>query len=388
MTTAGTRTIGVVTVARSDFGIYIPVLQAIKAHPRLQAEVIATGMHLSPEFGMTVDGITEAGFEVCHRVPSLADSEIPAGVAASMGQGVLGFAELFSQWRPDVLLVLGDRFDMIPAALAALPFHIPVAHIHGGEVTEGAFDDALRHAITKFSHLHFVTTEEHGRRVRQLGEESWRVTVSGAPGLDRLLAIDRRARDATLTGLGLDPGRPFALVTFHPPTMEPGAAGSQAGELVDALRALDLPCVITAPNADPEHQAVRQVLEAYVTSAPATARWIENAGATGYASLLAAADVMLGNSSSGIIEAASFELPVVNVGDRQRGRTRAANVIDVAPERAAIEEALRRALHPEFRETLRGMQNPYGDGHASVRIADRLASVDLSNVTIKRFQDC
>jgi len=388
VTTAGTRTIGVVTVARSDFGIYIPVLQAIKAHPRLQAEVIATGMHLSPEFGMTVDGITEAGFEVCHRVPSLADSEIPAGVAASMGQGVLGFAELFSQWRPDVLLVLGDRFDMIPAALAALPFHIPVAHIHGGEVTEGAFDDALRHAITKFSHLHFVTTEEHGRRVRQLGEESWRVTVSGAPGLDRLLAIDRRARDATLTGLGLDPGRPFALVTFHPPTMEPGAAGSQAGELVDALRALDLPCVITAPNADPEHQAVRQVLEAYVTSAPATARWIENAGATGYASLLAAADVMLGNSSSGIIEAASFELPVVNVGDRQRGRTRAANVIDVAPERAAIEEALRRALHPEFRETLRGMQNPYGDGHASVRIADRLASVDLSNVTIKRFQDC
>lgn len=383
-----TRAIGVVTTARSDFGIYLPVLRAVEAHPALDLRLIVGGMHLAPEFGETVRLVEAAGFTPHRRLPYLRDTDTAAGTAGSIGAGVTAFAAMFAEWRPDILVVLGDRFDMLPAAVAALPFRIPVAHLHGGEVTEGAIDDAIRHAITKLSHLHFVTTEDHARRVRQLGEEDWRVTVSGAPGLDTLLGAPARPRAQVLGALGLDAARPLLLVTYHAATLEPdgGAAGAEA--LARVLVASDAQVVATAPNADPGHAAVRAPVEAFVAAHPDRARWIENAGLDGYRDLLAAADAMVGNSSSGIIEAPSFALPVLNIGSRQRGRQRGENVIDVEPVAEAIADGLAQALAPGFRLRLRGVHNPYGSGDAAHRIVQRLATVDLGpSLVTKRFID-
>lgn len=382
------REIGVVTVARSDFGIYLPVLRALDEHPALIPRVLVTGMHLSPAFGLTVQQIERSPYPPFRRVESLDESNTQHGAARTIGRGVQGFADLFATWRPDILMVLGDRFDMLPAPVAALPFGIPVAHLHGGEVTEGAIDESIRHAITKLSHLHFVTTETYASRVRQLGEEPWRITVAGAPGLDNFRLIPQPPRAETLARHGLDAGRPLVLVTMHTVTTEPGASRSHARALCEALAAIDAQFVVTAPNADPEHEEVRAEMAAFVAAHADRARWVENAGQEGYVALLAAADAMAGNSSSGIIESGTVALPVVNVGDRQRGRVRGSNVIDCAPEREAIEAALRRAISVDFREGLQGMQNPYGDGQAAERIAQRLAEVELGGVlTTKRFVD-
>ncbi|HEY6234485.1 MAG TPA: UDP-N-acetylglucosamine 2-epimerase, partial [Candidatus Elarobacter sp.] len=305
----------------------------------------------------------------------------------SMGLGTIAFAESYARARPDVLLAVGDRFEMHAAVMAALPFGIPVAHVHGGEVTEGAIDDALRHGITKVAHLHFTSTQTYRERVIQLGEEPWRVTVSGAPSLDNLRTVRllSRAELAARLGVPFDPAP--LLVTFHPVTREIERTPAQIDALLAALHALRHPAVFTLPNADTGGQLVAQRVRAFVASH--TNAWIaDNLGTEAYFSVMNLAAAMAGNSSSGIIEASSFELPVVNVGSRQAGRIRAANVIDVDDDAASIHAGLQRALHPEFRAALRGLTNPYDGGDAAAAIVARLRDEPLGDRLMrKRFHD-
>jgi len=381
------RKITAVTVARSDYGIYRPILRKIQECPDLSLSLIVSGMHLSPEFGLTVQAIEADGFPITERVETLLSSDTPVGISTTMGLGAISFAQAYARARPDLLLVLGDRFDMFAAALAALPFRIPVAHIHGGEVTLGAIDDALRHSITKLSHLHFATTAKHGQRICQMGEEAWRVVVCGAPSLDNLRSVPLLQPSELESRFGLSLRKPPLLVTFHPVTLEFEQTGFQTDELLAALERSGLPIVFTQPNADTNGRLASRMMADYVASHPHTFL-VDNLGTQAYFSLMKYALAMVGNSSSGIIEAASFELPVVNIGTRQDGRVRAANVIDVGYGRNEIHDGIVRAVKPAFRSELRGLVNPYGDGTASDKIVRMLREVTLdSRLTLKRFCD-
>lgn len=379
------KTIGVVTVGRSDYGIYLPVLKLIKSQPDLSLRIFAAGMHLAPEFGCTARAIEEDGFEISERVEILPSSDTPAAVAEAMGRGTIGFAQAYTRQRPDLLLALGDRFEMHSAVVAALPLKIPVAHIHGGELSEGAIDDALRHSITKMSHLHFVATETYGNRVIQMGEEPWRVVISGAPALDNLKTIELPTRAQLAKDYDLREEESFLLVTYHPVTLGHEQTEEQMTALLEALGESDMAVVFTYPNTDTGNRAIIQLMGEYVAS-NSRARTFVNLGTQGYFSMMKHAAAMVGNSSSGIIEAASFRLPVVNIGNRQRGRLRAANVIDVGYSRSEIVAGIRQALAPDFRARLDDLLNPYGDGHAAERIVETLRSVELNDkLLLKHF---
>ncbi|MCU1486923.1 MAG: UDP-N-acetyl-D-glucosamine 2-epimerase, UDP-hydrolyzing [Actinomycetia bacterium] len=381
------RSIGVVTTSRADYGILRPVLERIVADDELELRLVVSGPHLEDRFGATHRDIERDGFDIAARVPLPLDSDSPAAIAAATGAAVAGYGRAFADLAPDLLVVIGDRFEMHAAAVAALPFLLPVAHLHGGELTEGAFDDALRHSITKLSHLHLVSTADHARRVLQLGEEPWRVTVSGAPALDGLLAAPPLPPAAVAARLGIDPGSPPVMVTFHAPTLEPTELEHQVGELLAALRGLDRPVVFTGTNADPGGRLIRERIASFVAEEAGTVA-VEHLGTEVYVGLMAWAAVMVGNSSSGIIEAPSLGLPVVNVGTRQDGRTRAENVRDVPNNRDAIRAEVLDALRPERRAALAGRANPYGDGRAAAVIVDRVREVEIDDVLLrKRFVD-
>ena len=374
-----------VTVGRSDYGIYLPVLRGIQKDPDLTLHLIVSGMHLSPEFGMTVQTIEEGGFPIADRVEMLDSSDSPEGIAKSMGMGTMGFAQSYARFQPDILLVLGDRFEMHAAVVAALPFKLPVAHIHGGEITEGAIDDALRHSITKMSHLHFVATEEYRDRVIQMGEAPWRVTVSGAPSLDNLESIELMDSSQLEARFRLKIDSPPLLVTFHPVTLEYEQTAWQTGELLAALEDTGMPVVFTLPNADTNGRIVARLIREFVDN-HSCAQLVDNLGTQGFFSLMPKAAAMVGNSSSGIIEAPSFGLPVVNIGTRQRGRVRASNVIDVDYSRKQILQGVKQALDAEFRERLSDMNNPYGCGNASEKIVERLKEIRIDeDLVVKRF---
>lgn len=376
------RTIAAVTGARSDYGLLVPVLRAIAADPNLRLKLFVTGMHLSPDFGLTVRDV-ERDFEITERIEMLVASDTPEAISKSVGLGVIGFAQTYARHRPDILLVLGDRFETLAAVTAALPFTIPIAHIAGGEATEGAIDDAIRHAITKMSHLHFVSLEEYRRRVIQMGEEPWRVTVSGEPGLDNISEIGPvpTSEIEARIGMALDPSP--LLVTFHPATLEPGQAEIQVAELLAALDVVGMPIVFTAPNADAEGRIIIARLDDFVRNHP-NSRLVTNLGTAAYLSMMRNSAAMVGNSSSGIVEAASFELPVVNLGSRQRGRVCGKNVIHAEMKADEIVRAIRSALQPAFRDHIRGLINPYGDGKAAPRIVEVLKSVPLDRTLLTK----
>lgn len=376
------RTIGFVSVGRSDYGILRPVLQEVSAQA-MRPVVFAGGAHLVAAHGHTIDAIEHDGWEIVARVDMLLASDTPEGAATSVGVGVLGFASAFQRVRPDLLLIVGDRTEMLAAACAALPLGIPTAHLHGGEISRGAVDELARHAITKLSHLHFVATEAAGGRVLQMGEESWRVTVSGAPALDLVRGFTPMDRITLERRIGIPLRGTPLVVTFHPETLDFERTEAHATEVAAAIAEWNGPVVITSPNADAGRARVMSPLAALVDRRSGTVL-VHSLGQEAYYSLLSCAGAMVGNSSSGIIEAPSFGLPVVNVGERQAGRDRAANVIDVPPARQAIADALRRAASPGFRQALSGAPNPYGDGHASVRIASRLASVEIGPSLLRK----
>jgi len=388
MTAGSARRVGVVTVGRSDYGHLRPVLEAIRRAPDLELLLFVAGMHLASEFGLTVRDIEADGFPISARVEMLGGGDTPEAVAAATGRGVTGFGEAFARVRPDLLVVLGDRFEMLAAAVAALPFALSVAHIHGGEVSEGAMDNQIRHAITKLAHLHFASAEPHARRIAAMGEEPWRIHTAGAPGLDRLATTEPLSRAALARELGLPEAGPWLLVTFHPVTLEYRETAAHVDELLAAIEKTDGFIVITYPNADTSGRVIMERIEEFAGRHPRRCRLAKSLGERLYLSLLRHADLMIGNSSSGLIEAPSFGLPVVNVGSRQRGRLRGANVIDVEPSREDILRGIEAAQAPAFRARARAAANPYGDGRAAPRIVEVLRAIPIdARLVQKRFRD-
>lgn len=376
-----------VTTSRADYGIYRPLLHAIHNDPALCLRLLVSGMHLSPEYGFTVREIEADGYEIAERIESLLASDTPEAIGKSMGLTAIGFAQVFGRWRPDILVVSGDRFEMFAAAVAAVPFNVPLAHLGGGDVTTGAIDDGLRHSLTKLSHLHFADTQEAADRIVQMGEEPWRVVVSGDPALDHLRTLKLLTREQLEAKYPFQLASPFLIVTYHPVTRQYEQAAAQITQLLDALREFNMPVVFTMPNADTANRPIREQIMQFVAARPSS--WlVDNLGTEPYFSLMALASAMVGNSSSGVVEAASFKLPVVNVGIRQSGRVRAKNVIDVGNETHEIVAAIRKALDPGFAESLRDLVNPYGSGSASPVILDKLKNVQIDDALLqKRFYD-
>ena len=375
-----TREIGVVTTGRSDYGLLKPIIHALLDERGVRTRIYATGMHLSRAFGYTVRDIERDGFrKFVVELPILFPGDDPASVAGTMARATARFASEFAKRTPDMLVVLGDRFETLGVVAATLPFNIPVAHIHGGETTEGAVDEVIRHAISKLSHLHFVAAAPFAVRLRQMGEESWRVTVSGAPGLDALENFQPTPVSQLERRVGVRVDRTTLLVTYHPETRRAADTARDVDALLAALDAFSGPMIFTAPNADPANAVVSRRIRRFV-SAASNRTIMTSLGQQDYFSVMHYAGAMVGNSSSGIIEAPSFGLPVVNVGDRQRGRLRARNVVDVPSGSAApIVRGIRRALSTAYRGRLTGVNNPYERRHAGRTIARRLARVPIDH---------
>jgi UDP-hydrolysing UDP-N-acetyl-D-glucosamine 2-epimerase len=375
------RRIGVVTSSRADYShLYWP-LRELAAQPEIELGVLALGPHLSPEFGNTIREIERDGFPIVARIECLLSSDTDTGMAKTLGLAILGLADALTSWRPDLLLLIADRYEMLAPAAAALTLRIPVAHIEGGEVSQGAIDDQVRNALTKLAHVHFTSTETARRRVIAMGEESWRVHRAGAPSLDHLRRSKLLDRPALEAHLGLSLHAPTLLAAWHPVTILKDT-NAEADSFFTALARTHQQLVFVYPNADAGSYALIERARNLATTRAETHIFV-NLDAVTYWSLLGQVDAMIGNSSSGIMEAASFELPVVNVGMRQQGRERAQNVLDVPAEEKAIADALTQALSPDFRTWLRGMTNPYGNGTAAITIAQVLTSVPLERLLIK-----
>jgi UDP-N-acetylglucosamine 2-epimerase (non-hydrolysing)/GDP/UDP-N,N'-diacetylbacillosamine 2-epimerase (hydrolysing) len=376
------RRIAVVTTSRADYShLYWP-LRELNAHPGVELGVIALGPHLSPEFGTTLREIERDGFPIRARIECLLSSDTDIGMAKTIGVAMLGLADALSQWRPDLLLLIADRYEMLAPAATALALRIPIAHIEGGEISQGAIDDHIRNALTKMAHVHFTSNETARRRVIAMGEEPWRVHTAGAPSLDHLSRSSLLDRAAVEARLGVSFNQPTILAAYHPVTILNDTT-READAFFAALEAVQGQLLFVYPNADAGSYSLIERTERLAASRPAT-RLFVNLDAVTYWSLLGQVDALVGNSSSGIMEAASFALPVVNVGMRQQGRERARNVIDAPPETSAIVAGLHKALSPDFRASLRGMKNPYGSGTAAKTIAEVLSTVLLENLLIKQ----
>ncbi len=384
--TRARRRICVVTGSRAEYGLLRWLIQEVRDDPRLELQLAVTGMHLSPEFGLTFREIEADGFRIDERIEMLLSSDTPVGVAKGIGLGVIGFAEALARLRPDVLVVLGDRYEILAAAQAAMTARIPIAHLHGGESSEGAIDESIRHAITKMAHLHFVAAEPYRRRVIQLGEEPRRVFNYGAPGLDAIERLTLLGREALERSLSFELGATFFLVTYHPVTLAARPSDRALRGLLGALdRFPEARILFTKGNADAEGRVLNEMIDAYAVRHAGRVKVATSLGHLRYLSAVAGAAAVIGNSSSGIIEAPALGVPTVNVGDRQRGRLKARSVIDCAEGANAIRDAIRRALTPAFRAQARSARSLYGAGDASRRIKEKLRTIDLDGIVRKRF---
>lgn len=371
-----------ITTSRADFGIYRPALAAMAAHPDLEPRLFVGGSHTMPAFGETIREIEASGFPIAAVIP-MTHREGPEGVAAMMAETLAGFGAAFGRERPDIALALGDRFEMLAAVMAASPHLLPVAHLHGGEESEGAIDNMYRHAIAKLSHLHFCATALSARRLAAMGEEDWRIHTVGAPALDGVAEEPAIARADLLARAGLPDG-PFLLCTYHPETLRGDATLADFEAVLGAVLDAGMPALFTKANPDLHGLAMNARL-AEVAAGTARVAVVESLGRSGYFSAMRHAAAMVGNSSSGIIEAASFALPVVNVGDRQAGRERSANTFDVPADRRAIREAIGAAL-AGGRPEPGAIRNVYGDGAASPKISEALARIEIGPALLrKRF---
>jgi len=381
------RRICVVTGTRAEYGLLRSVMEGINGADGLELQVVATGMHLSPEFDRTYRDIENDNFRIDRKVEMLLSSDTPIGIAKSMGLGLIGFGEALEQLKPDLLLVLGDRFEIFAAAAAALVARIPIAHLHGGETTEGAFDEAIRHSITKMAHLHFVAAEEYRNRVIQLGEDPDRVFLVGGLGIDNIKNMMLLNREELENSLGFKLGPKNLLVTFHPVTLENVSSAQQMSELLAALDELkDTRLIFTMPNADTDGRILIEMVKQFVTN-HSNARAYTSLGQLRYLSCISHVDGVVGNSSSGLAEVPTFKKGTINIGDRQRGRLKAGSVIDCEPERGAIREALQKLYSQEFQTSLPAIRNPYGEGGASKKIVDILQKFPMDDLLKKSFHD-
>lgn len=380
------RKVAVFTGTRAEYGLLYWLMKDIQASGQLELQVIAGAMHFSPEFGSTWEQIERDGFTIDAKIEMLLSSDSPVGVVKSMGLGTIGFADALDRLRPDILVVLGDRFEALAIVQSALIMRIPVAHLHGGEITEGAYDDAIRHAITKMSDLHFVAAEPYRRRVIQMGEDPSKVFNVGAIGLDHLMRSDRMSLEDLSSSLGFELKRPYLLVTYHPVTLLEEDPKESFTALLEALDEFpDHQVILTYPNADNGGRAIIPLLEQYAQRHPERVLAIPSLGFKRYLSAVSMATAVVGNSSSGIIEVPSFGVPTVNIGARQQGRLAANSVLHCNASRTDISQTLRRVLDDDFRASCANIENPYGQGNATHDILHHLEQLDV--ISPKHFHD-
>lgn len=382
------RKICVITGTRAEYGILYWLMKEIAADPDLRLQIIVTGMHLSPEFGLTYHQIEADGFSIDAKVEMLLSSDSSVGIVKSIGVGVIGFADAINTLAPDILVILGDRFEILAAAQSAMMMNIPVAHISGGEITEGAIDDRIRHAITKMADFHFVATETYRQRVIQMGEQPDRVINCGDPGLDNFRRLELLTRDELEKALSFSLGSPTFLVTYHPVTA--GKTNPQK-EMQELLNALDhfpsAQIILTKPNADIGGRVISRMIDDYSLSHPNRVYMSVSLGQLRYLSAMMHCDVVIGNSSSGIVEAPAIKKPAVNIGSRQNGRLKAGSIINCDANKEAIVNAINSALSSEFKQALANTKSLYGDCNASLEIKNSLKQFSCNKEMSKAFFD-
>ncbi|MBU0633188.1 UDP-N-acetylglucosamine 2-epimerase (hydrolyzing) [bacterium] len=381
------RKVCIVTGTRAEYGLLYWLMKEIEADDSLQLQVVVTGMHLSPEFGLTYKEI-EKDFHIDKKIEMLLSSDTAVGISKSMGLAQIGFADVYEELKPDIVVVLGDRYEIFSAVSAAMIARIPIAHLHGGETTEGAFDEAIRHSITKMSHLHFTATEVYKDRVIQLGEQPDRVFNVGGMGIENIKRLELMSKEEFERSIDFKLNKKNILVTFHPVTLENATAKEQFQELLDAIDELqDTNIIFTKANSDTDGRVINQMIDEYVSKNSDKSVGFASLGQLRYLSALQYVDAMVGNSSSGLAEAPSFKIGTLNIGDRQKGRIKADSVIDCKPDKKEISVAFHTLYSSKFQENLNTEKNPYGDGVASLKIIKVLKTVDLDNILKKSFFD-
>jgi GDP/UDP-N,N'-diacetylbacillosamine 2-epimerase (hydrolysing) len=381
------RKICVVTGTRADYGLLYWLMKEIEVDNEVELQIIATGMHLSPEFGLTYKEI-EKDFKIDKKIEMLLSSDTAIGISKSMGLAQISFAETYEDLKPDIIVLLGDRYEIFSAGSAALIANIPVAHLHGGEITEGAFDESIRHSITKMSHLHFTAAEEYKNRVIQLGEHPSRVFNVGGMGIENIKRLKLLSRDEFEESINFKLNKKNILVTFHPVTLENSSAKEQFQELLNAIDELkDTNIIFTKANSDTDGRIINQMCDEYVLKNSNKSICFTSLGQLRYLSALQYVDAIVGNSSSGLIEAPSFKIGTINIGDRQKGRLSAKSIIDCDSLKSSILQAFEKLYSEEFESILINTNNPYGDGCASEKIIKELKKVDLKNILKKSFYD-
>ncbi|BFU76854.1 UDP-N-acetylglucosamine 2-epimerase [Arcobacter sp. 15-2] len=380
-----TRKICVVTGTRAEYGLLYWLIKEIETDKDLELQIIVTGMHLSPEFGLTYKEI-ENDFKINKKIEMLLSSDTSVGIVKSMGLAQISFAESYEELKPDIIIVLGDRYEIFSAVSAAMIAQIPIAHLHGGETTEGAFDESIRHSITKMSHLHFVATNEYENRVIQLGESPSRVFNVGGMGIENIKRLNLLSKEEFEKSIDFKLNRKNILVTFHPVTLENSTAKEQFVELLDVIDELeDTNIIFTKANSDTDGRIINQMCDDYVAKNAHKAVCFTSLGQLRYLSALQYVDAMVGNSSSGLAEAPSFKIGTINIGDRQKGRIKADSVLDCEPNKQSIKKAFDKLYLSEFKDILKTVKNPYGDGCASEQIIEVIKNVDLDNILKKSF---
>ncbi len=378
----------VITGSRAEYGLLQPLMTAIREDENFILQILVTGMHLSPEFGLTYKEIEKDGFQIHEKIEMLLSSDTDVGITKSTGLGMIGFADTFNRLKPDLVILLGDRFETFAAATAAYFAKIPIAHLHGGEVTEGATDEGLRHAITKMSYWHFTSTDAYRKRVIQLGENPDMVFNVGAIGIDNIKQIEPLNKKFLSEDLKFELDSSFLLITYHPVTLEKNSAEEQFKELLAALEQFpDLRLIFTKPNADSNGRIIIKLIDDYVNHNSHRAAGFVSLGQKRYLSLMRFACAVVGNSSSGIIETPSFGIPTVNIGDRQKGRGRADSVIDTEPDCESIAASIKKAVSSEFQDFCKSVKNVYGDGETTLQIMDILKNRPIPQNLKKHFFD-
>lgn len=379
----------IVTGTRAEYGLLKPVIDKVHKSAELELQLVVTGMHLSTEFGLTYKEIEEDGYPITSKVEMLLGSDTPVGITKSMGVALIGFADCFDRNKPDIVVVLGDRYEMLVAASAAMIARIPIAHIHGGELTEGLIDEAIRHSITKMSHLHFTAAEEYRKRVIQLGEAPATVYNVGSLGVENAKTVHLIQQEELENMLGFQFKFPTIMITYHPVTLENATAKKQLEEILNVIdKHKEISVIFTKANADTDGRIINEMIDDYVKIDGDRCRGYTSLGQRKYLSALQYCDAVVGNSSSGIIEVPSFRIPTVNIGDRQRGRVRAESVIDCGNDRTQIEAALQKALSSEFRNKVANVRNPYEGNKTSEEIVKMISKAVHDGIDLrKKFYD-